>query len=72
MFELRPTGETDAAGNNFVWIIAKHSGMALTVPHQPRFDKGAQVFQQPLLTELRDGLATSKSGFNHRVPGAKA
>jgi hypothetical protein len=50
MFELRPTGETDAAGNNFVWIIAKHSGMALSVPLEPRFDKGAQVFQEPLLT----------------------
>jgi len=50
LFELRPTGETDASGNNFVWIIAKHSGTALTVPLEPRFDKGAQVFQQPLLT----------------------
>lgn len=49
-FELRLTGETDAAGNPFVWIIAKHSGMALSVPFSPRFEQGGQVFQQPLMT----------------------
>jgi hypothetical protein len=50
LFELRETGEVDPNGGKFVWIIAKHSGMALTVPLEPRFDIGAQVVQQPLLT----------------------
>jgi hypothetical protein len=54
-FELRLTGEHDTAGNPFVWIIAKHSGMALTVPFSPRFDKGVQVFQQPLITNAPGG-----------------
>jgi hypothetical protein len=55
LFELRLTGETDAAQNPFVWIIAKHSGMALSVPFSPQFDKGAQVFQQPLITNAPGG-----------------
>jgi hypothetical protein len=55
LFELRLTGETDAAQNPFVWIIAKHSGMALSVPFSPQFDKGVQVFQQPLITNAPGG-----------------
>jgi hypothetical protein len=50
LFELRETGEGDSSGNKFVFIIAKHSGMALTVPLEPRSDIGAQVVQQPLLS----------------------
>jgi len=66
-FELRPTGETDGSGNNFVWIIAKHSGMALTVPLEPRFDQGAQVYQEQLLVrtageETQKWLQYSPSG----------
>ena len=50
LWELRLTGEHDAAHppNPFVFIINKHSGMALTVPSRPRFDQGAAVVQEPL------------------------
>jgi hypothetical protein len=48
LWELRLTGEKDTSGNNFVFIINKHSGLALTVPNEPRFDQGAAVVQSGL------------------------
>jgi hypothetical protein len=50
LWELRLTGETDAATppNPFVFIINKATGMALTVPNTPRFDEAAAVVQFPL------------------------
>jgi hypothetical protein len=49
LWELLLTGETAGPGGApFVFIINQNSGMALTVPLDPRFDAGAAVVQQPL------------------------
>jgi hypothetical protein len=49
LWELLLTGETAGPGGSpFVFIINQNSGMALTVPLDPRFDAGAAVVQQPL------------------------
>ena len=45
LWETRLTGETDGDRHNFVFIINKDSGLALTVPNEPRFDIGAAVVQ---------------------------